>query len=283
MRSAALPGATPSETKANVTPALVSMSMLGEPVWTGYGYAELARQGFASNPIAYRCIRMIAEAAASAPLVVFEDGARAAADHPLQRLLDHPNPEQSGADLLEFFFGALQTGGDGYLQAVGEGAPSELYTLRPDRLIIVPGPRGWPLAYDYRTDLSATRIGRRPDGWMPVLHLKLFNPTDDYYGLSPLRAARFAVDIHNASSAWNKALLDNAARPCGALTCANSTSGDRMTEEQFDRLKAELADVHTGATAAGRPLLLEGGLDWKPMSLSPGRDGLHRGQARGGA
>jgi HK97 family phage portal protein len=125
------------------------------------------------------------------------------------------------------------------------------------------------LAYDYRTDLSATRIGRRPDGWMPVLHLKLFNPTDDHYGLSPLRAARFAVDIHNASSAWNKALLDNAARPCGALTYANSTSGDRMTEEQFDRLKAELADAHTGATAAGRPLLLEGGLDWKPMSLSP--------------
>jgi phage portal protein BeeE len=116
---AALPDARPSETKASVTPALVSMSMLGEPVWTGYGYAELARQGFASNPIAYRCIRMIAEAAASAPLLVFEDGARAAADHPLQRLLDHPNPEQSGADLLEFFFGALQTGGDGYLQAVG--------------------------------------------------------------------------------------------------------------------------------------------------------------------
>jgi HK97 family phage portal protein len=260
------PGAP--EAKTAVNPTVVALANLGLPSWSGVGYAELARQAFASNPIAYRCIRMIAEAAASAPLVVFADGRRAP-DHPMQRLLDRSNSEQSGVDLLEGFFGALQTGGDAYLQAVGEGAPSELYTLRPDRLTIVPGPRGWPLAYDYRTDTAAIRIGRRRDGWMPVLHLKLFNPTDDHYGLSPLRAARFAVDIHNASSAWNKALLDNAARPCGALTYANAATGDRMTAEQFDRLKAELSDAHTGAAAAGLPLLLEGGLDWKPMSLSP--------------
>ena len=46
------------------------------------------------------------------------------------------------------------------------------------------------------------RIGRDGDGWLPVLHLKLFNPTNDHYGLSPLEAAAFAIDVHNASSAW---------------------------------------------------------------------------------
>ena len=42
-----------------------------------------------------------------------------------------------------------------------------------------------------------------------------------------------------------------------------------MTAEQFERLKAELEASFQGTRNAGRPLLLEGGLDWKAMSLSP--------------
>lgn len=56
----------------------------------------------------------------------------------------------------------------------------------------------------------AVRIARYGDGWSPVMHLKLFHPTDDHYGFR-LEAAAFAIDVHNASGAWNKALLDNAA------------------------------------------------------------------------
>lgn len=263
--------AAPAEAKAErpLLQHLVSLSVTGRPVWSGRDAQTLAREGFAKNPIAYRSIRMIAEAVASAPLVVFDQGVRAGPDHPLRRLLDRPNPEQSGADLIEGLIGALQTTGDGYLEAVGDPAPTELYTLRPDRMAVVPGPRGWPQAYQYTVDGRPTRIPRRADGFMPVLHLKLYNPLDDHYGFSPLQAAGAAVDIHNASGAWNKALLDNAARPSGALVYTNAKTADRLSEAQFDRLKAELGEAHTGAAAAGRPLLLEGGLDWKPMSLSP--------------
>uniref|UniRef100_A0A0N5A0L6 Phage portal protein n=2 Tax=cellular organisms TaxID=131567 RepID=A0A0N5A0L6_PARTI len=45
--------------------------------------------------------------------------------------------------------------------------------------------------------------------------------------------------------------------------------GERLTADQFEALKAELGEAHAGARNAGRPLLLEGGLDWKPMSLTP--------------
>jgi phage portal protein BeeE len=52
---------------------------------------------------------------------------------------------------LETFFGGLQTAGNGYLEAVqdDQGRCVELYALRPDRLKVVPGTRGWPEAYDY--------------------------------------------------------------------------------------------------------------------------------------
>ena len=255
------------ETKDSAARSLVALTTAGRPQWTPRDYEALAREGFAKNPVAYRCIRMIAEAAASAPLVVFHDGRRAP-DHPLQRLLDRPNPEQGGADLMEAFFGALQTAGNAYLEAAGEG-PGELYALRPDRMRVVPGRQGWPEAYDYQAGGRSVRLARDADGWLPVLHLKLFHPADDHYGFSPLEAAAFAIDVHNASGAWNKALLDNSARPSGALVYTSRETGDRLSEEQFDRLKAELSEAHTGAQGAGRPLLLEGGLDWRPMSLSP--------------
>lgn len=269
----------PPEVKDSRAARLIALTTGGRPQWTPRDYAALASEGFAKNPVVYRCVRMIAEAAAATPLIVFAAGRRAP-DHPLQTLLRRPNPEQGGPDLLEAFFGNLQVAGNGYLEAGGEGdVPQELYALRPDRMTLVPGPRGWPLAYDYQAGGRTVRIGRDADGWLPVLHLKLLNPTSDHYGLSPLEAAAFAIDVHNASSAWNKALLDNSARPSGALVYSNRDAGDRLSEEQFERLKAELAGVHTGAGNAGRPLLLEGGLDWRAMSLTPAEmdftDGKH--------
>ena len=258
------------ETKDSKVQRLIALTLSGRPQWTPRNYEALAREGFARNPVAYRCVRLIAEAAASVPLVVFEAGRRSP-NHPLMRLLERPNPEQGLPDLLEAFFGGLQTAGNGYLEAVqdDQGQPFELYALRSDRMKVVPGTRGWPEAYDYSAGGRNVRLTRQADGWMPVLHLKLLNPLNDYYGFSPLEAAAFAVDVHNASGAWNKALLDNAARPSGALVYGGGEGGERLTDDQFERLKAELTETHSGTAAAGRPLLLEGGLDWKPMSLSP--------------
>ena len=258
------------EIKDSRAQRLIALTTAGRPQWTPRNFEALAREGFARNPVAYRCVRMIAEAAASVPLVVFDQGARSAG-HPLQQLLEHPNPEQGRADLMEAFFGGLQTAGNAYLEAAEDedGLPIELYSLRPDRMKVVPGARGWPQAYSYTVGAQTVQLVRGSDGWMPVLHLKLYHPADDHYGFSPLEAAAFAVDVHNASGAWNKALLDNAARPSGALVYGGGETSERLSEEQFERLKAELTDAHTGAMSAGRPLLLEGGLDWKPMSLSP--------------
>lgn len=246
---------------------LIAFASGGRARWTPRDYASLASEGFGKNPVAYRCVRMIAEAAAATPLVVFSEGVRTES-HPLARLLARPNPEQSGAEWLEGLYGALQTAGNAYAEAAGEETPDELWALRPDRVKVVPGRSGWPEAYEYSVDGRTLRIGRAADGWSPVLHLKLFHPADDHYGFSPLEAAAFAIDVHNASGAWNKALLDNSARPSGALVFAGR-DGERLTAEQFEALRAQIDAAHAGAINAGRPLVLEGGLDWKPMSWTP--------------
>ncbi len=259
----------PPETKASAAKALISLQRLGQPAWTPRDYASLAKAGFERNVIAYRCVRLVAEAAASAPLGVVEGGA-VMADHPLIKLLTSPNPEQSGAELMESFYGFLQTAGNAYLEAAFvDGAPRELYVLRPDRMKVRLGVGGWPESWEYTVGGRIARFHKPDDAMSPILHFKLFHPTNDHYGLSPLEAASASVDIHNAAAGWNKALLDNAARPSGALVYKGPEGAENLSAEQFDRLKNELEGAYQGSAHAGRPLVLDGGLEWRSMSLSP--------------
>jgi HK97 family phage portal protein len=75
-----------------------------------------------------------------------------------------------------------------------------------------------------------------------------------------------SIDQHNEAMAWTQALLQNSARPSGALIYDGDTA---LSDDEFNRLKAEIENQYSGAKNAGRPMLLEGGLDWKPMGLSP--------------
>ncbi len=241
---------------------LIALSQLGAAQWGGRDARSLARDGYGRNAVAHRCVRMIAEAAASVPLK--GEGEALAA------LIARPNPDEPSAAFWERLIAQLQIAGNAFVEAVSlepAGPPHALFALRPDRTRALADKRGWPEAWAYRGPSGERRIGRDEEGWSPVLHLKLFHPSDDIYGMSPLSAARMALDLHNASADWAKALIDNAARPSGALVYGKD--GARMTDDQFDRLKTELEAAHQGARNAGRPLLLEGGLDWKPMSLSP--------------
>jgi len=256
------------ERKATRTGPLIALHGAGRAVWTPRDYAALAREGFARNAVVFRCVRLIAEAAGSVPLVLLEQG-RERDEHPLLSLLARPNPRQSGAAFREALVGHLLVAGNAYVEAaLLDGAPRELHALRPDRMRVVPGADGWPEAYDYSVGAETVRFRQDTGGVPPILHVALFHPLDDHYGLSPLEAAASALDLHNAAAGWNKALLDNSARPSGALVYAGP-DGQNLTEDQFERLKGELEEQFQGARNAGRPLLLDGGLDWKAMALTP--------------
>ena len=250
------------EAKRSATGPLIALHQAGRPQWTPRNYAALAQEGFASNAIDYRAVRMIAEAAGSLNWLVYE-GESEAADHPLLALLRQPNPAIAGREFAEQLYGFLLVAGNAYVEKVEiGGAPRELHALRPDRGKAGASANGWAGAYDYSVNGQSVRLPREA-----VLHLKLFNPLNDHYGMSPLEAAQRSIDTHNAASAWNKAMLDNSARPSGALVYA---AGDgQLTAEQFERLKTELEQSYQGASNAGRPMVLEGGLDWKQMGHSP--------------
>jgi len=258
----------PPEQKVSRTARLLAYESGGRARWTPRDFRALAREGFVGNAIVHRAVRLIAENAAACSFLVFEGAAEREA-HPLSQLLTRPNPRQDGGVFFEMLYAHLLLAGNAYVESVAlDDEVRELYALRPDRIKVVPGPDGWAEAYEYSVGGRSVRFEQHASTVPPILHLTFFHPLDDHYGLAPIEAAAVALDTHNAAAKWNKALLDNAARPSGALVYAGP-EGAVLSDAQFDRLKRELEGTYQGAVNAGRPLLLEGGLDWKAMSLSP--------------
>ncbi|WP_027244021.1 phage portal protein [Leisingera daeponensis] len=257
------------EQKASQTARVVSWHGSGRIAWSPRDTVSLTRSGFAGNPVTHRVIRLIAEAAAAVPLVL-QDSRQRYDSHPWLALLARPNPAQTQAELLEALYGHLLLSGNAYIEMVTaeDATPAELHVLRSDRMNVVPGPDGWPAGFDYVAGGRKHRFTNEP-GSSPVCHIKSFHPQDDHYGLSALQSAAMAIDVHNAASRWSKALLDNAARPSGALVWTGSDGQGQMSEDQFRHLSEEIQANFQGAQNAGRPLVLEGGLDWKPMGFSP--------------
>ena len=256
------------EAKASRTAQVLAFESGGRARWTPRDYAALAREGYLTNAIVHRAVRLIAENAASCGFLLYE-GAQEQEAHPLLQLLSRPNARQDGASFFETLYAHMLLAGNAYVEAVALGDEvRELYTLRPDRMKVVPGHDGWAEAYEYSVAGRSVRFDQLASNVPPILHLTFFHPLDDHYGLAPVEAAAVALNTHNSASAWNKALLDNAARPSGALVYSGP-EGAVLSDQQFDRLKRELTDTYQGAVNAGRPLLLEGGLDWKAMSLTP--------------
>ena len=257
------------ETKASATGPVVAWQGAGRVAWSPRDTASLARTGFAGNPVGFRCVKMIAEAAAALPLVLQGQETRFAT-HPLLELIQRPNGAQGRAELLEALYGQLLLSGDAYVEAVCAelGAPLEMHVLRSDRMSVVPGHDGWPVAYEYAVGGRKHRFDVS-QGHPAICHVKSFHPQDDHYGLSAMQAAAQAVDVHNSASRWSKALLDNAARPSGAIVFKGAEGQGTLSTDQYDRLVSEMESHHQGARNAGRPMLLEGGLDWKPMGFSP--------------
>ena len=228
-------------------------------------YEAQVRASYLTNPVAARAIRMISEGAGGAPLMSNPAG------HPALALLASTGFGASGPGLLETLAAQLLLHGNAYVEAATgpDGLPAALFALRPERVTVEADSHGWPVGYLYRAGAAVTRYPAESMGDRAgLLHIRGFHPLDDHYGVGCLGAAAAAVDVHNAAAKWNRALLDNAARPSGAILYQPG-DGSSLSPEQFDRLKAEMENGFAGAANAGRPMLLEGGLSWQAMSLTP--------------
>ena len=256
--------------------SMVGYFGVGSTQPTNYQYEDLASEGYMKNAIVYRCVNEIAKGASGVPFKICNADGDEIENHPAKSLLNRPNPLQSYSEFMNALFGYLLLSGNSYMLKVAgiSNVPKELHLLRPDRITISGGRGAMPARYEYKVNgrTEAVYDVDQDSGFSELKQTKLWNPLDDFYGLSPLNAAAVEVDQHNLSSKHNINLLNNGARPSGAVIFKPKDSdgfATSLTAGQRQQLMTDLNNRFSGTDNAGRPMLLEGDFDWKEMGLSP--------------
>lgn len=270
----------PFSKKASAVGPSIAQMYVGQAMMTPRRYDCLAKEAYQMNAVAYRCVKLIATSAASAPWLL-KNGDKDVDKHPILDLLSRPAPMMSGAELFEAVYSYLLLAGNSYLEAVGplndndgKRPPKELWALRPDRMQVVAGKYGLPEAYRYEVNGIRKDFPANPtNGASQILHIKEFNPLDDWYGMSRIEAAAFGIDRNNAAAEHNLALLQNGATPSGALVFKPVQVGTgeykNTPGEVIKAAEDDLAARHGGSKNAGKPFVFGGNISWEAMGITP--------------
>ncbi len=236
-------------------------------------------------------VNLICNAIAGLPIILFDKNKKEKLDdHPILDLLDSPNKEeQTSKEALFFqlaFWKLLE--GDFYLNAIGNinNTPLELFILKPQFMQIrINHFTGFPDTFTFNSGEIAIEIfkkepktGRifntRISNFSELLHDKNFNPlsaSHDPTGMSEITPLSITINLYDSATQHNTALLNNGATPSGAMIFEprDVNAPNNLSDEQYARLKNQMEEEVQGAGNAARPLLLEGGLKWEQMALSP--------------
>lgn len=255
----------PGEAKASAALPLVTIGQAGVARHARWGGDKLAREGYAANIIAYLCIRLVADAVATLPLLFFR-GDTETPEHPLALLLRRPNPARGQARFLQELVTFHLITGNSFIEAVRPGPrrpPKELYALNPRYMSPILGPDGLPAAWRFeapggKRDWPIDRL----TGYGDVLHLREANPLDQDpdFGLAPTQAAARWIDLDNAAADLNLTLA-NGVNPSLALVNKAAT-----TQEQMDQARAKVEQRLKELRRSGMPLMVGG--DWSVQKLS---------------
>jgi len=254
-----------------------STTVLGieEAKWSDQNYTTYAKESYMLNAVAFRCIDICAKSFSQVNWNIYEnkgDEIKEAEKHPLKPLLKRANPATGFSFFQYANLSYLLMCGNNYIQKIApdmganKGIPKELWTLRPDKMSVKVNSNtqmNSKYVYDVNNNpvvFEVDQITMQSD----ILHMKLFNPLDNVYGMALTQPAARDIDSLNSSKEWNKRLLDNQARPGMMLFYEKY-----LDDIQYKRLKKDLEDAREGAQNAGKSLILDGAKDAKPYGFSP--------------
>jgi len=236
---------------------------------------SVARLDFEKHPLErpytqhawiYACVRSIASNIASVPFKLYTGDTRnpqLIEEGPLYSIFNRPNPQWSRYHLWEATVVHLELTGNALWVLDRERpnqVPAEIWVIRKDFFepIFKKGSReliGW----NFRRSSNET-IRLDP---CQVIHFKLFNPYNDFWGIGPIEAARLSAEQDYLAAQYNRAFFENSADPGGILTVEGE-----LTPTQREQLRAQWESRYKGPKRAFRLAILEGGMDYKQLSVS---------------
>lgn len=218
----------------------------------------------------YACVRILAEGVAGLPLHLYKCGKNGsrekAVDHPLYFLLhDEPNPEMTSFVFRETLMTHLLLYGNCYCQIIrdGRGQVTALYPLMPNQMSVDRDEKG-QLYYTYlRSGEEVDTMKKGTVYLLPedVLHIPALG-FDGLVGYSPIAMAKNSIGMGLACEEYGAKFFANGAAPSGVLEHPG-------TIKDITRLRESWNAIYGGSKNAGKVAILEEGMHYSPISISP--------------
>lgn len=252
---------------AVVVARLVETWKAARPLPHPYDYAKFADEGYRRSAMIYACVREIATSAAEAQVRV---GTRSregtlepvAETHPLLRLLEQPNPEQSSFEFFEVLVTQLEVCGNAYVHKVRNrlgSAVVELWLLRPDRIKIKVSADGMVERYDYTVGTKPVPLPAED-----VIHVQLPDVLEDFYGLSPVAVAARYADLDDNGVDFLRAFFENHGMPAGILKLKGTTE-----KKERERIQELWRERYGGQAGWHTLAVLDADADYTAVGATP--------------
>lgn len=214
----------------------------------------------------YSAIQAISETCGMLPFHLYRkngDGSRTEeVNHPVARLLaGDANDTQTASEFLELMTAHCLLRGNSYAEIIrdGRGSAVKLIPIHPDCVSVVRIRSTGSIAYDVSEPNAGTRRLLADD----VLHLR-DRSDDGIIGRSRLSRAREAFGIAMATEQYAGSFFRNGASLSGVLTHPG-----RLERASAERLRSDFERLYKGGGNAGRAAVLEEGMSWQQISVSP--------------
>lgn len=167
-------------------------------------------------------------------------------------VLNNPNPFYSRGELIETGQQHVDLTGECWIVVATNamGWPESLWPVRPDRIEPVPSAENFLAGYVY-TGPDGEKI---PLELHQVMRVRMPNPMDPYRGLGPVQSILADADSIRYSVEWNRNFFVNGAEPGGIIQVDK-----RLSDEEFDEMKARWNEGHRGTSNAHRVAIIEQG------------------------
>lgn len=232
----------------------------------GYGYDTYAGKGVSSRQAmqlttVFACVRVLAESVGMLPCKLYEQAEKAkktAVKHSVYRLLTTaPNSYMTPQELWELMICCLCLRGNFYAYKVkGLGQVIELLPIDPGA--VKPLLKDHVVTYEVTWKDGSTDELTQDEIW----HVRILT-LDGLNGLNPIAYAREAIGLGLATEEHGARLFSN-----GAVTTGVLSTEQQLSDDAFNRLKKQFNEGHQGLANSHKPMVLEMGLDWKPISLN---------------
>lgn len=221
----------------------------------------------------YTATRALAQAAGEPDLSFYRKRGKRKTDwvplppkHPFVELLDiDVNPYWTRRELMEDTVAFMVLLGNAYWYTelgAGSGKPVRLWPLPAHEITIKPDARGNPVQYIWKPPSTSEEM--RIPGEL-VVHFRMFNPKNRFYGSGPLAAS---VNAHNADQAITET-QDYTFRHAPHLSALfTSESKKKLTPKERRRMEL-LLQRYVSSRRAGRALFLDNRWTYQDLRLDP--------------